>query len=124
MNLTAWKIGGPAYTWEEVEAWVVAGTRLTIRRNLGRYTVEEVRLPADIIGFTDDAPARLVAESSSSGYQPSPAKMARQAGGDAVRRPRIVDRFDSDQAHNTLHDSLPAYLRERGAGPKRKDRRR
>lgn len=120
MKLTAWKINGPAYTWEEVEAWTVSGSRLTIRRNLGRRTVEEVRLPADIIGFTDDTPVRLAGETRSTTSQPDPERASRQGPGPhPTRRPRIVDRFDSDA--DQLLASLPAHLRDhRGAAPKKR----
>jgi hypothetical protein len=57
MKLVAYTIQGPHLTWADVDAWLIEGRNLLIRRGTGRQLqVETIELSKEIIGFTDDAP--------------------------------------------------------------------
>lgn len=57
MKVVAYTIKGPHLAWSDIDAWLVEGTKLYLRRGNGRDTkIETVRLSSEIIGFTDDAP--------------------------------------------------------------------
>jgi hypothetical protein len=57
VKLVAYTIQGPHHTWPDVDAWLIEGANLFLRRGTGRQMeIEKIELPEEIIGFTDDAP--------------------------------------------------------------------